>query len=300
MRYQIYFRFSRGGIGIPYESAKMEFLTVFPDIHIKKEHLVRHQMWVDTSLPPDKVAAIASNLGYTEAILQLHTEPYRGETICPIESGRWYVGWCREGKWQVHKKEVYVQDAELLLANAPHKRAFEILQNGVKRATLGNRTHRAISPLDARFLFNIARPRSTDTILDAFAGFGGFVSEAKRRGLRMVACDIDKNLSPGLSSLAPKTYSVADARNLPLCDDCIDLIMIEPPFKKAYREAVVDSLSELLRVLKPKGCVVMLIQIDMQAEIRKAYEKMRAKVECVGVIPRGGGMKCSVLKVTLP
>jgi hypothetical protein len=59
MRYQIYFRTSRGGIGIPYELAKTEFLTVFHrfELEIEREWWAKHRMWIELSLPPDEIAA---------------------------------------------------------------------------------------------------------------------------------------------------------------------------------------------------------------------------------------------------
>jgi 16S rRNA G966 N2-methylase RsmD len=301
MQYQIYFRISRGGMGIPYELAKTEFLTVFHGfgLEIKRELWARRRMWIELSLPPDKVTAIASDLGYTEAILHLRPEPYCGETLCPIEHRRWLVGWVRKEEWKVYQTEVYVQDTESLLADAPDKRTFEIQQDGEKRSTFGHHTHRALSALDARFLFNIANPKSTDAILDPFAGFGGLVFEAKRRGLSLAASDIDERLSPGLSVLEPETYFIADARCLPLPTNHFNLIVTEPPFHSSYRQAVMDSLVELHRVLKPKGRLILLIAMDMCHGIQTSFEKMGANVELIGVIPRGGGLKCRVLEITL-
>jgi hypothetical protein len=93
---------------------------------------------VDRTLsPPDEIAAIASDLGYTEAILHLRSEPYRDEIIRPIARGRWYVGWVREQEWKVYQTEVYVQDADALLADSPDRRAFEIRQVGGNRSVIG-------------------------------------------------------------------------------------------------------------------------------------------------------------------
>ena len=105
MRYLIYFRTSRGGIGIPYELAKTEFLTVFRHVklEIEREWWAKHRMWIELSLPLDEIAAIASDLGYTEAVLHLRFEPYRDEIIRPIGRGRWYVGWVREQEWKVYQ-----------------------------------------------------------------------------------------------------------------------------------------------------------------------------------------------------
>ena len=302
MQYQIYFRISRGGIGIPYELAKTEFLTVFAPfgLKIKRELWARRRMWLELSLLPDKVASIASDLGYTEAILHQRPEPYCGESLSPVERGRWYVGWIRQRERKVYQTEVYVQNAALLLADAPDRRGFEVKHNGEKRSGSGHHARRAMSTLDARFLFNITRPKSTDAILDPFAGFGGLVFEARQRGLRIAVSDIDVSLSPGLSMLASETYFVADARSLPLPADSLDLIITEPPFRTSYRQAVMDSLAEFHRVLKPEGRLILLIAMDMREGIQASLEHAGARVELIGVIPRGGGLKCPVLEITFP
>ncbi|MBT7914045.1 methyltransferase domain-containing protein [Candidatus Bathyarchaeota archaeon] len=301
MGYQIYFRISRGGMGIPYELAKTEFIAVFHrfDLEVKKELRARHRMCIELPLPPDKIAALAHNLGYTEAILHQRHEPYHGEVICPVRNERWLVGWIRVGEWKVYQTEVYVQNKESLLADAPNRRVFEIQQEGERRFVFGHHAHRAVSALDARFLYNIANPQPADAILDPFAGNGGLVIEAKRRGLRIAVSDIDEGLSPGLSALEPEAYFVADARCLPLCTNSFDLVVTEPSFRSPYRQAVMDSLTELGRVLKPKGRLILLIAMDMSHGIQTSFEKMGANVELIGVIPRGGGRKCPVLEITL-
>ncbi|MCZ6678662.1 MAG: methyltransferase domain-containing protein [Candidatus Poribacteria bacterium] len=302
MQYQIYFRISRGGIGIPYELAKTEFLAVFArfGLKIKRELWARRRMWLELYLLPDKVASIASDLGYTEAILHQRPEPYCGESLSPVERGRWHVGWIRQRERKVYQTEVYVQDAALLLAAAPDRRVFQVEHNGEKRSAFGHHAHRAMSTLDARFLFNIARPKSSDAILDPFGGFGGLVFEARRRGLLIVVSDIDVSLSPGLSMLASGTYFAADARSLPLPADSFDLIITEPPFRTSYRQAVMDSLAEVHRVLKPEGRMILLIAMDMREGIQASLEQAGAHVELIGVIPRGGGLKCPVLEITFP
>ena len=300
--YQIFLRFSRGGIGIPYELAKAELLAVFSHfgVEIKKELPARHRIWIALPLLPDEVSTIASDLGYTAAVLHLRREPYRGEPLRPVRRDRWHVGWVREGQWKVYQTEVYIQDAESLLAAGPNRQTFEIQQDGERRSVYGHKAHRALSTLDARFLLNIANPSSTDTLLDPFAGFGGIVSEAKRRGLRIVASDIDESLLPGLTALNPESYFVADARHLPLAADLFNLIVTEPPFHTSCHQAVVESLSELHRVLKPRARMILLIHRDMYQGIRSSIKRMGLDIDLIGIIPRGGGLKCPVLEIRLP
>jgi ubiquinone/menaquinone biosynthesis C-methylase UbiE len=121
-----------------------------------------------------------------------------------------------------------------------------------------------------------------------------------RRGLRIAFSDIDESLSPGLSALGPESFCIADARSLPLHTGRFDLIVTEPPFRTSYRQAVMDSLSELHRVLKPGGRLILLIANDMHQGVQTSFERMGSNVELIGIIPRGGGMKCPELEITLP
>ena len=301
MRYEIYFRTSRGGIGIPYELAKTEFLAVYQryGLELKKDRRSRHRMSIELPLIPDRVAALASDLGFTEAILGQHLEPFRGGEVSAVPSGRWLLGWIRFGDFKVHQTEVYVQDKEALLAYAPSNRQFEIFQNGDRRVVSGHNWHRAVSALDARFLFNVADPKPLDVVLDPFAGFGGLALEGRRRGLTVIVSDIDDSLFPGLSVNFPKSYVLADARNLPAPTGHFDLIVTEPPFQNSCRQAVMDSLPELLRVLKNTGRLILLISMDMCDEIRRQFEQMGTKVDAIGTLPRGARRKCPVLRITL-
>ena len=299
MQYHIYFRISRGGIGIPYELARTEFQAVFRNfgLEITCESWARRHMQVALDLTPVDVESYATNLGYTEAILHLHTESYRGEVLSPVERGRWHVGWVRRREQKVYQTEVYVQDAEALLAYAADKREFQIQQAGEKRTAFGHHAHRAMSVLDVRFLYNIAKASPVDLILDPFAGYGGIIFEGRRRGLSVIASDIDFSLSPGLSALTPSNYFVADARSLPLAANSIDLIITEPPFRTAHRQAVMDSIPVLHRALKPDGRMILLISMDMCEEACATFEQLGEKIGIVGVIPRGGGLKCPVVEV---
>ena len=299
MQYHIYFRISRGGIGIPYELARTEFQAVFRNfgLEITCESWARRHMQVALDLAPVDVESYAANLGYTEAILHLHSEPYHDESLSPVERGRWHVGWVRRREQKVYQTEVYVQDAEALLAYAPDKREFQIQQAGEKRRAFGHHAHRAVSVLDVRFLYNIAKASPVNLILDPFAGYGGIIFEGRRRGLSMLASDIDCSLSPGLSSLASSNYFVADARSLPLAANSIDLIITEPPFRTAHRQAVMDSIPVLHRALKPDGRMILLVSTDMCEEACAAFEQLGENISIVGIIPRGGGLKCPVVEV---
>ena len=56
-----------------------------------------------------------------------------------------------------------------------------------------------------------------------------------------------------------------------------------------------DSLTELHRVLKPTGQIVLLIAIDMLEGVQHTLAEIGRDMRLVGVIPRGGGLKSPVL-----
>ena len=298
--YQIYFRIRRGGTGIPYELAKTEFMAVFNryGLCIKREHADRRRMWIDLDLAPERVKALACDLGYTEAILRLHKEPYCGERITPVERGRWYTGWIRQREWKVHQTEAYVQHATMLLAESPDRRPFQVAHGEKAHPATGRDRQRALSALDARFLFNISGFSAAMKILDPFAGFGGIVMEGRRRGISVFAADIDARLSPGLCSLSSKRHFVGDARAAPIHTASLDGVITEPPFRSCYRQAVMESLPELRRVLKPAGRIVLLIAADMREAVSVFFERLGGCVKTVQIIPRDSGLKCPVLTIS--
>ena len=298
--YQIYFRITRGGTGIPYTLAKTEFLSVFESysLNVIREYAVRRRMWVEMRLSPTEVKRLAPNLGYTGGILHQHFAPYEGELLSPVETGRWYLGWVRQGDCKVYQTEVFAQDNASLLNESPDRREFILQRDGQTTHAKGHHPRRALSALDARFLLNVARIAPATRLLDAFAGYGGIIFEARRRGIRAFAADIEPTLAPGLAALAPQRYFIGDARSLPLQTQAVDTIVSEPPFRIRYRQAVMDALPELRRVLKPHGRIILLIALDMRDALWAALEAMCARVREVQVIPRDSGMQCPVLDIS--
>ncbi len=307
MKYQIIFRSARGGVGIEYEVAKAEFLAVFRKygLDIAREMRGRHRLWVSLSLQPECMSEIAQNLGYTLAILQMHEEPYLGEHLPPKPTGRWYLGWRRLGNLKIHFSEVYVQDEDERLKNSPHNRGFLIEKNGTLIQAKGHKFHRGLSPLDAKFMFNIAQlspgtKRSFapgELIFDPFAGFGGIVLEASRRRLNIVASDIDMSLSPGLKRASDKKCVICDAAHLPFPTALFDAVVTEPSFRRIHRQSTLHSLPDIRRVLKPHGRMVLLISEDMYDAVTAILKKLGGKLSSEYKLRRQGGLMCRVLMV---
>ncbi|MGA1199789.1 MAG: TRM11 family SAM-dependent methyltransferase [Candidatus Latescibacterota bacterium] len=294
--YLVYFRRRRGGMGIPYDLAHTEFTAIFANhnLIIKHEHIPKHRMWVILDLSPKEIQLHAQNLAYTEAILSQHIEPYGGQTITPIERGRWHIGWVRQGNNQIYQEEAFVQNILQRRQESPDQQTFPIYKNGKLIAAKGYHTRRALSAMDARFLFNIAHLQPNARILDPFAGFGGIIREAHRRNITIFASDIDPTLSMGLHNLALQTYTLADARSLPHPSHIFDAIITEPPFHPTYQHAVYDALPELMRVLKPNGKLMLLIAQNMCATIQSLCDQLNLNHTHIATIPRDHGLRCSV------
>ena len=296
-KYLVYFRLRRGGTGIPFALAFSEFERVFEPfkLHVTREMATKRRIWVDLNLPPDDIAQHANHLAYTEAILSQDIEPYRGETLTPVPRGRWFTGWMRRGEHAVYQREIFVQNLAKRRHESPDILSFPIKKKGQLIDARGYHTRRALSAMDARYLFNIAKPDQNTTILDPFAGFGGIVREAHRRKLSIFAFDNDRSLAPGLTQLVQNHCTIADAQSLPLASHTIDTIITEPPFHPRYQQAVANALPELQRILTPKGKLILLIAQNMLKNIQTFFEKTNWQCEQVSTVPRDHGLKCPTL-----
>ena len=97
-KYQVFFRTSRGGSGIEYETAKAEFLNVFGEqrVEVTRDISVRMRMEITVAeLSAEEISRGAELLGYTQGIVSVHEEPYDGEELNWRKTERWAVGWIR-------------------------------------------------------------------------------------------------------------------------------------------------------------------------------------------------------------
>jgi ribosome modulation factor len=278
-QYLVYFRTSRGGCGIEYKVAKAEFLAVFPDTEKIREKRGRHWFIVKLDDPPSDVVKRAEKLGYTEGILSREEFPYEGEELNYEWRGRWRIGWVRYKDRKVYYEEIYRQDEGKRLAASPHLRSFPLERNGRVVRLKGYRYRRGLSPLDAKFMVNIAQPESQDVILDPFAGLGGIVMECRQRGLRIIAGDRKLYLRFGLDELSDHNFIALDAECLPLRRGVIDRIITEPPFHPKFKGAMLRQLPEFLRVLKPGGRIVLFISDKMKDDIIAEAEVLGLKLK---------------------
>jgi hypothetical protein len=243
-------------------SSLKSHVSSLPKVEVLREIPSRMRMEVSIDgLSTDEIASLAENLGYTQGITRVHEELYRGEELHSRKTGRWVVGWLRRGDKKLHLTEIYRQDESKRLEESPDKRIFLIEKDGQVKPAKGHRYRRGVSSVDTRFMVNIAGLRGDEIILDPFAGIGGILIECRRRNLRIFAADVDPVLRPGLAQFSDNRCAIADARQLPFKDNIFHVIIAEPPFGTRYRQAVLDSLAELRRVVREK--IILLIAQDM-------------------------------------
>ena len=127
----------------------------------------------------------------------------------------------------------------------------------------------------------------------ALVGVGGVVMEALAHGCRVVSCDIDPARRYGLASLA-RGHAVADARRLPMAAGAIDAVATEPPYEAEATEAVVASLGELARVVRPGGRIAMLCAATQSEPPRREAEALGLSLVHEEAIDRQG-VACTVV-----
>lgn len=296
-RYLIFLRRSRGGCGIPYETAKAELMALFKEhvLDIPEEFWTKHRLLAVMDLPPNKVVQKAKLSGYIEAILSVREEPYMGEELHAQPKGRWLVGWVRIGDRRRFQREIYLQDDEERLRLSPDRRPFKVEVNGRVIPARGHKHHRGLSPLDARFLLNLAGLSGDELILDPFAGFGGIVLEARRRGLRIIASEIDPALRLGLKEVSGGMCTIADARRLPFKSGSFDAVVTEPPYRREQRRVVIEAMGELCRVSKEGGTIVILASEAMTEDLIERLEELGRRLRESYPVRRHGGLMCRTM-----
>jgi len=248
--------------------------------------------WV--SLPePNLETALRrfSGLGYTEAVeLVAPLEEIAQRSKLPAKPivARW------KGR-DVALVRVYEESNQSLRAQAPDRRAFLLECNdGVVRAIPGYRggrgplEHRALPVIDARLLVNLVTCETVARrLLDPFAGAGGIIIEANSKGFATVSLDRDAALRFGLRQLAAR-HVVGDASSIPFAAASFDAVASEPPYHPSVLEAVVASLSEIARVMRPGARAAMLIACEQAGAVRQAATRADLKLELEVPIDRKG------------
>lgn len=255
--------------------------------------------WIE--IPRDSLGRVTEalpHLGYTESVelLEPAPAPRASAKNAPADAVRWRGQWYR-------RVPLYEEDAARLREEAPDRRLFAIAgEGGETRLIRGYRgdggplSRRGLAVYDARMLVNLVHTRPGATFLDPFAGVGGIVIEALERGYQVLSCDIDPILRPGLERLGA-THHVCDARRLPFDTEGIDAIATEPPYDEQANEAVLASLSEMVRVLRKGGRLSMLAAAHQSDELRRRGAELGLTIRVDLPIDRKG-LDCVVLAWT--
>jgi len=249
--------------------------------------------WI--SLPPealDQAAERLPRLGYTEAVDMLERTTSTRRKFAS-EQVRW-----RGEDYKLVR--IYEEELEAMRAQAPDRRVFLIESAaGEVRPVKGYRgdgkplSRRALPVYDARLLVNLAHRPGGGAFLDPFAGVGGVVLEALASGYQVLSVDVDPALRHGLAELSPR-HSVAEAQHLPFGAETIEAIATEPPYDPQAEGAVLDSLSEMHRVLKKEGRLAMLCAAWQAPGLRRKAEALELEPYLDSPINRKG-MDCAVL-----
>ena len=201
---------------------------------------------------PGYIAAV----DWLEPLSEATGRPRRMRNI-PRDTLQWHHKWYR-------RHRLFEEHPESLREGAPDRRTFllETSPGNLRpvtgyRGDGGNLSRRGLPALDARLLVNLVATEPGSRFLDPFAGVGGIVIEALANDYEVVSSDRDPVLRHGLSHLGVH-HTVADARHLPFPDETFDAIATEPPYHKEATPLVVESLSELYRVLKKGRRLAML------------------------------------------
>jgi hypothetical protein len=242
--------------------------------------------WV--KVPTEHVTSAASRLqglGYTSAVELVRP------AASPDPRGPRVVRWRGQN---VELLPLYEEPEESLRAAAPDRRTF-LLEggDGIIRPTAGYRggpgalEHRALPVVDARLLVNLVMTPGRGLLLDPFAGAGGVVIEACARDWTALSLDIDPRLRIGLAQLAA-LHVVGDATALPIATASIAAVATEPPYHPSARFAVIESIAEVARVLRPGGRAAFLVASTQASTLRAAGDSAGLKLELDVAINRKG------------
>ena len=236
--------------------------------------------WID--LPATALEAAQARLprlGYTIAVERLGPPVAGTRTRLPVRWRHHYYSLTR----------LYEEEPETARQSAPDRRKFLLETHGGHvrevagyRGAGGPLSKRALAVCDARLLVNLVfTPEPGAILLDPFAGAGGIVREARAGGWQVISLDCDPALRFGLAHLAT-LHCAADARNLPLANECLEAVATEPPFDRQVEALLPTALSEMWRVLKPRGRLALLCAA-WQAEVFRPHASalgLRCILDC--------------------
>jgi len=137
-----------------------------------------------------------------------------------------------------------------------------------------------LMPRMARSLINLTQVRAGEILLDPFAGTCGILIEACLIGIQGLGVEVQARLVKGaLCNLQSLDCSLllGDAKRLPLQNSSIDTAVLDTPYgrsakilAKSKELLLHESLSELFRVIKPGGRMVIVADSSLDALLANA------------------------------
>lgn len=151
---------------------------------------------------------------------------------------------------------------------------WQLPRPGFKKRRLGSGELR---PELAHAMGLLAGLNQKHTVLDPFAGYGAIVRECLQgfHARQVIAIEYNEHLVPHLKSIPHLIAKHGDAARLPHVQTrSIDRVITDPPWGK-YEHASIEHLKHLYhesfvqmhRVLRTKGCVVMLTALPEALEL---------------------------------
>ena len=113
-------------------------------------------------------------------------------------------------------------------------------------------------------------------VLDVACGTGDMVQELQKRGCLVTGVDLSEEMLTIAKSKAPTaTYMIADAEHLPFENDCFDAVTCAFGVRNFVH--LEQGLDEMLRVLKPGGCMVILELATPDSSLIRPFYKLYTK-----------------------
>lgn len=113
-------------------------------------------------------------------------------------------------------------------------------------------------------------------VLDVACGTGDMVQELQKRGCLVTGVDLSEEMLTIAKSKAPTaTYMIADAEHLPFENDCFDAVTCA--FGVRNFGHLEQGLSEMLRVLKPGGRMVILELATPDSKLIRPFYNLYTK-----------------------
>jgi SAM-dependent methyltransferase len=125
--------------------------------------------------------------------------------------------------------------------------------------------------------------RQGETVLDAGSGPNyPFQYELAENGCKVYSVDID----PDLLNSKPHPnikHIVASIDNIPLCNEEVDTVYCISVLEHLKKDAVIRSMREFYRVLKPGGRLIITLDLTMDGR----YSCIRKPAELFEIAPKG-------------